>query len=173
VAEERLLGLEEDGVDGAIPISPARSAAKDAGLASALALDGLDDVEEADRGGRSGEPVPAAPAGLGLDEAGVRQIAHDLREEAMGDRHPLGDPAHREPAVVVAALRPRFGQGEHGSDGVVAPARQLESHGCSMRQTPPVRGGAGPSADWYPGRRSLEWASTSMPGPATPAASRV
>jgi len=121
--QHRVLGGEEDVMDVAVAVRAARPAAQDAGPPAAVALDRLDDLEQADLGRGTRQPVTAAAAGRGLDKSRPAEIAHHLGQEPDRDLHLLGDAAGARQLA-----RGLAGEGEHRADGIVATAGQFESH---------------------------------------------
>src|SRR4051794_4551264 len=101
----------------------ARATAKRARPSSAVALDGLDDIQEGDAVGRPREPIAAGPPGQRLHEPGPMEIAKHLWQEPHRDRHRVRDPSRGQQPALVATRK-----GDHRSNGVVAPLRELESH---------------------------------------------
>src|SRR5690349_20788396 len=80
LAADCLLRRGECGVRRAVAVDAAWTAPQDTRHPPAIALDGLDDREQVDRGSGAGEPVAAAPTCLNLGETRVDKIAHHRRE---------------------------------------------------------------------------------------------
>ena len=87
LGEHSVLGGEEGFMDLAMAVPAARAAAEHAGRSTTVALDRLDDREEADRSRGPTEDVPTRSTGRRLDQAGRDQVAHDARNEPERDPH--------------------------------------------------------------------------------------
>lgn len=122
--EQGLASVREDVVDGTPSVRPARTAAEDAEGWPVVAFDGADHLEQRDRLGCARKPVAPRPAGGARDEPGSREVAEDVREKSLGDRHPLGEAPRAERRVTVVERR----QGEHRADGIVAAPGQFKAH---------------------------------------------
>ncbi len=121
--EQRVLGVGEDRVHVTVTVAAARRRAEDALPAPSVALERLDDLEHGDGVGGPAESVAAASSAGRVDQAGARQVGHDLRQEAHRDGHRLGDARGAQ-----GRIRRGAGDGDHGADAVVGAAGQLETH---------------------------------------------
>ena len=90
------------------------------------AVDGPDDLRQADLVGRTGQYVAAAHAALGADQAGALEGQQDLLEVGLGQAGALGDVPHRGGPAAVGVE----GQGDQRPAGVVAPRRHLHEAPC-------------------------------------------
>jgi hypothetical protein len=120
--KQGLLRVEEHGVKVAEAISTTRRSPQDARLATTVALDRFDDVEQADPLRQPRQPVAAGAASDGLHEAGLVEVAHHRAHEPCGDAHRLGDPIRGQEILVGSRKE------EHRPDGVVTAAGKFEPH---------------------------------------------
>lgn len=73
-------------MDVTYPGDQAGAASEDAGPATAVALDGFDDIEQRDIARKTAEAVAASPPGRPLDEPGSNEVAHHSGQDRTGIR---------------------------------------------------------------------------------------
>src|SRR5689334_17949763 len=113
----RACGPFDGPVHCAVAREVARAAAEHATEHPGIAVGGIDNAKQADRGRRRHETVATGSAGCGRDEAGATEVGQDVGHESRRNAHPFGDvPGAQIPALTRPLV---LGKREHGPDGVV------------------------------------------------------
>ncbi len=125
--QERILRLAEDVVEIASAVQSARTSAQDARTSSPIALDRLDDCQQADRLGRAGQAIATVSPGQGGDHVRPGEVTQDLGQEAHRHARLGGDQG------TVDGVTARPGQGKDRPHPVVTALAELEFH-CAFRR---------------------------------------